>query len=136
MLIPRLAPFPWSPIPQDDRWVSQQTPVVAPLLSAFSVPHHHLQPPQTTESVTKTGVQQGTEWAEQIEAKGIQPPKRCCTDLFVLVGRDGDEFGLLEWEGDELTEIDLHEIVCADYVHTGYVLVHRVQHGLLKFKKP
>jgi hypothetical protein len=54
----------------------------------------------------------------------------CFCYLFVLVGRNCDEFGLLEDVGPEGGVGQLHDVVGPHQVESRLVLVHRVQDGL------
>ena len=58
------------------------------------------------------------------------------SDLFVLVGSDGDELGLLEDEGAERAVRQLQDVVGHHEVEAGLVLVHRVQDRLEKKQSP
>ncbi len=50
--------------------------------------------------------------------------------LFVLIGGDSDELGLLEHERVELAPWQLDDVVLLDDVEARLVLVHRVEYGL------
>lgn len=54
------------------------------------------------------------------------PPSTTTTDLLVLVGGDGDEFGLLEDVGPEGGVRQLEDVVGPDQMKPWLVLVHRV----------
>lgn len=54
-----------------------------------------------------------------------------CTNLFVLIGGDGDELGLFENVGSERAVRQLEDVVGADEVEPRLVFVHRIQDGLL-----
>ena len=51
-------------------------------------------------------------------------------DLFILIGRDSNESGLVEHISPEGGVGQLHDVTGPDQVEAGLVLVHRVEDGL------